>query len=89
MVRMYKRVTKFPARAAGPADRLAGFMAHLRMNGFKIGVQETGAALAALAAVNAWDETEARIALKAVCTGCVQDFARFDELFAEIGRAHV
>ena len=53
MVRMYKRVTKFPARAAGPADRLAGFMAHLRMNGFKIGVQETGAALAALAAVNA------------------------------------
>ena len=82
MVRMYKRVTKFPARAAGPADRLAGFMAHLRMNGFKIGVQETGAALSALSAVNAWDETEARIALKAVCTGCVQDFERFDELFA-------
>ena len=82
MVRMYKRVTKFPARAAGPADRLAGFMAHLRMNGFKIGVQETGAALAALGAVNAWDETEARRALKAVCTGCAQDFGRFDELFA-------
>ncbi len=82
MVRMYKRVTRFPVRAAGPADRLAGFMAHLRMNGFKIGVQETGAALSALRSVNAWDETEARIALKAVCTGCAQDFARFDELFA-------
>ena len=82
MVRMYKRVTRFPARALGPADRLAGFMAHLRMNGFKIGVQETGAALSALAAVNAWDETEARRALKAVCTGCAQDFGRFDELFA-------
>lgn len=82
MVRMYKRVTRFPLRALGPADRLAGFMGHLRMNGFKIGVQETGAALAALSAVNAWDETEARIALKAVCTGCAQDFGRFDELFA-------
>ena len=82
MVRMYKRVTKFPARAAGPADRLAGFMAHLRMNGFKIGVQETGVALSALSAVNAWDEAEARIALKAVCTGCAQDFGQFDELFA-------
>jgi uncharacterized protein len=82
MVRMYKRVTRFPARAAGPADRLAGFMAHLRMNGFKIGVQETAAGLAALAAVNAWDEAEARMALKAVCTGCAQDFGRFDELFA-------
>ena len=82
MVRMYERVTRFALRAAGPADRLAGFMAHLRLNGFKIGVQETGAALAALSAVNAWDEAEARIALKAVCTGCAQDFARFDELFA-------
>lgn len=82
MVRMYKRVTRFSLRAAGPADRMAGFMAHLRMNGFKIGVQETGAALAALSAVNAWDEAEARIALKAVCTGCAQDFARFDDLFA-------
>lgn len=82
MVRMYKRVTRFPVRAAGPADRLAGFMAHLRMNGFKIGVQETGVALSALSAVNAWDEAEARIALKAVCTGCAQDFGQFDELFA-------
>ena len=82
MVRMYKRVTRFPVRAAGPADRLAGFMAHLRVNGFKIGVQETGVALSALSAVNAWDETEARIALKAVCTGCAQDFGQFDELFA-------
>ena len=50
MVRMYKRVTKFPARAAGPADRLAGFMAHLRKNGIKLGVLESGAAQSALAA---------------------------------------
>ena len=28
-----KPVTRFPQRAAGPADRMAGFMAHLRLNG--------------------------------------------------------
>ncbi len=25
--------TRFPERASGPAERLAGFMAHLRLNG--------------------------------------------------------
>lgn len=76
------RVTCFPARAAGPADRMAGFMAHLRANGLAVGVAETGAALEALAAVNAVDEAEARMALKAVCATTREDFARFDDLFA-------
>lgn len=76
------RITRFPARAAGPADRMAGFMAHLRANGLAVGVGETGAALEALAAVNAVDETEARMALKAVCATCREDFVRFDDLFA-------
>lgn len=76
------RVTRFPARAAGPADRMAGFMAHLRANGLQVGVADTGAALEALAAVNAVDEAEARMALKAVCATCREDFARFDDLFA-------
>lgn len=81
-MRMYRPVTRFAARAEGPADRLAGFMAHLRGNGLRSGVQETGVALAALTAVNAVDETEARLALKAVCCGSAEDFARFDDLFA-------
>ncbi len=81
-MRVHPPVTRFPARAAGPADRMAGFMAHLRANGLAVGVAETGAALEALAAVHAVDETEARMALKAVCATCREDFARFDDLFA-------
>lgn len=76
------RITRFPARAAGPADRMAGFMAHLRANGLAVGVRETGAALEALAAVNAVAEAEVRMALKAVCATTREDFARFDDLFA-------
>lgn len=82
MPRVYPPVTPFPTRASGPGERMAGFMAHLRANGLKVGVAETGAALAALGAVDAIDETEARLALKAVCTGSAEEFAAFDELFA-------
>lgn len=81
MVRMFKPVTRFAARAGGPADRMAGFMAHLRMNGLKVGVEQTGMALAAVASVRATDLDEARMALKAVLTGQAEDFARFDDLF--------
>ncbi len=79
--RVFKPVTRFAQRAKGPADRMAGFMAHLRLNGLKVGVEETGMALAALAAVQACDATESRMAMKAVLTGSADDFARFDELF--------
>ncbi len=81
MARVCKPVTRFAARAAGPADRLADFMAHLRQNGMSLGVGDTGAALAALTAINPWDDTETRLALKAICTGNADDFARFDDLF--------
>jgi uncharacterized protein len=81
MVRVFKPVTRFPKRAAGPADRMAGFMAHLRLNGLKVGVEETGKALAALSNVQATEVTEARMALKAVLTSSADDFARFDDLF--------
>jgi uncharacterized protein len=81
MARVFKPVTRFPQRAAGPADRMAGFMAHLRLNGLKVGVEETGKALAALSTVQATEVTEARMALKAVLTSSADDFARFDDLF--------
>ena len=81
MIRVFKPVTRFPARATGPADRMAGFIAHLRLNGLKVGVEETGMALAALAAVQATDVAEARMAMKAVLTSSADDFARFDDLF--------
>ncbi len=75
-------VTRFPSRATGPAERLAGFLAHLRLNGMALGLPDFGLAMAALTHVRATDLTEARLALKAICAGTSEDFARFDDLFA-------
>lgn len=75
------RVTRFSSRDEGPVARVAGFMAHLRDNGLRLGVAEAETALAALAQVQATDPAQARLALRAVCTGCADDAARFDALF--------
>ena len=75
------RITKFAARDPGPAARVAGFIAHLRDNGLRLGVAEADLAMAALNHVHAIDPDECRRALRAVCTGCKDDNARFDDLF--------
>ena len=75
------QVTRFPERAKGPADRLAGFMAHLRLNGIPAGLGETETALAALGIVDSGRIAEVRGALKAICVGDAEQDARFDELF--------
>lgn len=75
------RVTKFAARDPGPSARMAGFMAHLRDNGMRLGAAETDLALTALTHVDAIQPDEARLALRAVCTGCLEDAERFDDLF--------
>jgi uncharacterized protein with von Willebrand factor type A (vWA) domain len=75
------RVTRFAGRDPGAAARVSGFLAHLRLNGFRLGVGEADTALRALAEVRAFDPREARLALKAVCAGCADEAARFDELF--------
>jgi uncharacterized protein with von Willebrand factor type A (vWA) domain len=74
-------VTRFPARARGPADRMADFVAHLRLNGLRVGVAETATAIEALGHVQATDVEEARIALRAVCAGRHEEIERFDALF--------
>ncbi len=74
-------VTRFPSRAAGLADRVSGFIAHLRMNGLRVGPQETGDALAALSAVEATDSAQARQALCALLAGDADEWRRFDALF--------
>lgn len=74
-------VTRFPSRAAGLADRMTGFIAHLRMNGMKLGPGETADALAVLGAVNATDPAEARLALKALIAPDAEGWRQFDELF--------
>ncbi|GIT86010.1 VWA domain-containing protein [Roseobacter sp. OBYS 0001] len=75
------RVTKFAARDPGPAARMAGFVAHLRDNGLRLGVGETGIALDALTHINAANPHDARRALKSVFTGCAEEAAQFDGLF--------
>jgi len=75
------RVTKFATRDPGPAARVAGFMAHLRGNGLRLGVGETETALAALAQVQATNPSEARMALRAVCTGSADEARAFDAMF--------
>ncbi|MDP2079499.1 MAG: VWA domain-containing protein [Pseudotabrizicola sp.] len=75
------KVTRFAARDPGPAARLAGFLAHLRAQGLPLGVAETGMALTALAHVDAANPHEARLALRAVCTGSLEEAAQFDLLF--------
>lgn len=75
------RVTRFAARDPGPSARMVGFLAHLRDNGLRLGVSETGLALTALTHVDAAIPGESRRALKAVCCGCREDAGRFDALF--------
>lgn len=73
--------TRFPNSAKGPAERLAGFMAHLRLNGIAVGPGETRHALAGLTAIDATDQGEVRLALKTLVTGTPDDWRRFDDLF--------
>ncbi|WP_227268531.1 vWA domain-containing protein [Roseobacter weihaiensis] len=75
------RVTRFAAADPGAAARVSGFISHLRDNGFNLGVSETDTALRALCCVNPIDPVEARLALKSVCAGCLEDSRQFDVLF--------
>jgi uncharacterized protein with von Willebrand factor type A (vWA) domain len=79
------QITRFAARDSGPVARVAGFMAHLRDNGFKLGVAETDTALKALQAT-AMDADTVRRAIKVVACGQASDWARFDDLFAAYWR---
>lgn len=75
------RVTRFAGRDPGVSARMAGFFAHLRANGMRLGVSETETALRAMQTIPGWDPAAARLALKSVCAGSVDDVRRFDELF--------
>ncbi|WP_264759673.1 vWA domain-containing protein [Thermohalobaculum sediminis] len=75
------RPTRFPARATGPAERVAGFIAHLRLNGLGAGPAETAGALAALGHVDPLDAGEVRLALRAALARDAESWERFDDLF--------
>ena len=69
------------ANGRGPAARVGGFMAHLRLNGFQVGPGETELVLRLLAEGNAVDSKAARLGLKTLLTGDRQQWDKFDELF--------
>ena len=75
------KITRFAARDPGPDARMAGFLAHLRAHGLRLGVGETDTALRALTTIDAADPTQACRALKAVCCSNAEDWAQFDTLF--------
>lgn len=75
------KVTRFTAADSGPAARVIGFLAHLREHGFQLGVAETDTAMQALNCVNPVSISDARLSLKAVCAGSVENAEQFDKLF--------
>ncbi len=73
--------TRFPSTASGVTERVAGFIAHLRYNGYHAGVAETDATLNALRSVDIEQHSQVRLACKAVCASNKESFDQFDELF--------
>jgi len=67
---------------AGMRQKLAGFARTLRDNGFKVGLAETGDALAILASAAARRPSSLKGALKALFCATRSDWERFDEIFA-------
>ena len=62
-----------------PSERVAGFVAHLRRSGYRIGPAEAEAALTFLA--TGADPIDARLGMKALLTGSREQWEGFDELY--------
>ena len=67
-----------PAALTG---RVAGFVAHLRLNDFGLGPGESAAALALLGDIDGCDPREVRLGLKSLLAGRKEEWERFDDLF--------
>jgi uncharacterized protein with von Willebrand factor type A (vWA) domain len=63
------------------AARMAGFMAHLRLNHFAVGPAETRAALSLVERLDLADATGVRLGLKTLLAGRREEWERFDDLF--------
>ena len=61
--------------------RMAGFIRHLRLNGFPLGPRETETGLTVLETVGAIDPGTARLALRTTLCGRREEWDRFDTLF--------
>ena len=67
-----------PAALTG---RVAGFVAHLRLNDFGLGPGESAAALELLGDIDGCDPREVRLSLKSLLAGRKEEWERFDDLF--------
>jgi uncharacterized protein with von Willebrand factor type A (vWA) domain len=65
----------------GPRERMRGFIAHLRLNGFTLGPSETALALDIVGRLERPTPGGVRAALKVALSGCREDWERFDDLF--------
>ena len=74
-------ITRFPTNVDTTAERITGFMAHLRANGLAVGVAETQCAMEALTQINPTSLNETRLALKSICANDADRFERFNEIF--------
>ena len=61
--------------------RVAGFVAHLRLNDFALGPSETAAALELLGQLDACAPSDVRRGLKTLLTGRQEEWERFNDLF--------
>jgi uncharacterized protein with von Willebrand factor type A (vWA) domain len=70
-------------RAGGQAvsARMAGFVGHLRLNGFPLGPRETEAALEIIGQDAALEPEVSRLRLKTALCGRHEEWERFDDLF--------
>ncbi len=64
-----------------PADRMSGFISHLRTNNFLVGPAETMDALTFLQSSNTLDIGTERIGLKVMLCGNKSEWDKFDDLF--------
>ncbi len=67
--------------------RIAGFVAHLRLNDFHLGPRETASAVELLAAAPLPSLDEARLKLKILLASRREEWRRFDDLFEAYWRA--
>jgi len=71
-----------PDNTPSPVNRIIGFIEHLRLNGFKPGASETQAILTSIIATTTGDRGVDRVKMKALLTGCKEEWDSFDGLFA-------
>lgn len=75
------RPTAFIDPASGVSERIAGFIAHLRENGYRVGVRETQYVLTAAQHLNTLDSHELRMASQTILATGSDQFKQFNELF--------